>query len=1169
MNKQPEKCATYLLEDLPAEKDAFGPHQRVADAICDLVTSPNETGGKAIGLEGGWGSGKSTVVNFVAQSLDKSKDYQIVLFDAWSHEGDPLRRTCIEAIIKSLQKCGWLGKAKWDETLEEIAKRRKETTTSITPSATWLGTALAVSVFAVPIGVTLLRPIIKAGIASGINQQPWLFFLMSLLALAPFGVLLGNLIRVAFLLFYDLTKGRRGSRNWAGEWSFVVGEAVKETRTKSFEMPDPTSIEFQQYFDNAMSEALGGKKNKKRRLVLILDNLDRVEPESAVAIWSTLQTFIQQSNGGNGNEWFSSIWVLVPYDPSGIRKLWDGKASRTVKGEDPNRSTSRPSSSFLDKSFQIRFQVPPPVLSDWKSYLFTLVERAMPSHGDDCHDLYRVYEYCRTKSIPPTPRQLKLYVNQIGAIHRQWEHTFPLGHVAYYVAHSQRQTPMIDRLLTDEFPPEAAVRMLDDGLEASLAGLAFNVEAKKGMELLLSDSIQQCLLGGSGEELVEISKTSAAGFWPVTEKVVSTKLQSVSTLELARVSTCLGDSKLLESHDYPEAETIKSDLKGLFLGTKNWLPLDDKLTQGISHALVQQQDAEFTESVLNVIAASVAKPDDSEDDYRFTKVAKSLTKIIETAEKVGHLESVPLFILPAAPKDWCDISTVLVENECPAEHLNFILTNVASDEIDEYLETIVTEGSLQTSMTDVFEVDAKHASETCSWDKFVEASKTKLTTDVALTAPQLSNLLRSLWRLMDQGNATAKDALVGTTTTAAIYHHYSTASGEGGRPSCRAVCLLTALIGAPNDAAPTVPIGTSVAGKKLFKTAVDSSDETLAKSLSSFLRANSTVEHLLSIARQAKEPIPIVRACFQQIATSETSLELFNAQTLDSDWSIISENLGDDAKAEGGSQYEALLSRLVENDSLCEDLMSLNSGFSPSNKSFYWRLVTDFGKEQPAFSKWCCENVEAQPKEVWKDDLEDAHDLIWLALMTSDAGHPPKLTTHFTDALIEYADSIIKDEAEPDETVLGRWKDVVNLIDASTWNSAVSRLLDLAMEQDGDLSANFLKMFGSEIIRCGGLGTKESVVSLLFSPIVRKRNKAGVDWLISIVKDDSELLSDLSALDNVAEFRTRIQDGVNTPLSDEVQPLLESLGASIGIVRPIEEPEDTSDEESEETKATK
>ena len=51
-------CPTKLLDDLPADRDEFGSHQRVANAIAELVR--NEEGGKAIALIGPWGSGKST-----------------------------------------------------------------------------------------------------------------------------------------------------------------------------------------------------------------------------------------------------------------------------------------------------------------------------------------------------------------------------------------------------------------------------------------------------------------------------------------------------------------------------------------------------------------------------------------------------------------------------------------------------------------------------------------------------------------------------------------------------------------------------------------------------------------------------------------------------------------------------------------------------------------------------------------------------------------------------------------------------------------------------------------------------------------------------------------------------------------------------------------------------
>ena len=75
MTAEKKHRRTLLLDDVPASEDEFasdgspGPHQRVADAIVELISSPDEKGGKIIGLEGGWGSGKSTVVRFIRNRL--------------------------------------------------------------------------------------------------------------------------------------------------------------------------------------------------------------------------------------------------------------------------------------------------------------------------------------------------------------------------------------------------------------------------------------------------------------------------------------------------------------------------------------------------------------------------------------------------------------------------------------------------------------------------------------------------------------------------------------------------------------------------------------------------------------------------------------------------------------------------------------------------------------------------------------------------------------------------------------------------------------------------------------------------------------------------------------------------------------------------------------------
>ncbi len=79
-------CITKLLNDDPAVHDNFGPHEKVAAAILELICK--EEGGKSIGLTGSWGSGKSTVVKLLEQKLpDKT---EMFIFDAWAHEGDPL-----------------------------------------------------------------------------------------------------------------------------------------------------------------------------------------------------------------------------------------------------------------------------------------------------------------------------------------------------------------------------------------------------------------------------------------------------------------------------------------------------------------------------------------------------------------------------------------------------------------------------------------------------------------------------------------------------------------------------------------------------------------------------------------------------------------------------------------------------------------------------------------------------------------------------------------------------------------------------------------------------------------------------------------------------------------------------------------------------------------------
>lgn len=88
-----------LLDDAPAETDEFGvnAHDRIAKSIAELAS--NEDGARVIGLEGEWGSGKSTVVElikarFVGSEPDGQKDRTLIVIDAWRIKGTSLGGPC-------------------------------------------------------------------------------------------------------------------------------------------------------------------------------------------------------------------------------------------------------------------------------------------------------------------------------------------------------------------------------------------------------------------------------------------------------------------------------------------------------------------------------------------------------------------------------------------------------------------------------------------------------------------------------------------------------------------------------------------------------------------------------------------------------------------------------------------------------------------------------------------------------------------------------------------------------------------------------------------------------------------------------------------------------------------------------------------------------------------
>ena len=384
------------------------------------------------------------------------------------------------------------------------------------PRLTSAGLVFALTLLCIPLGAAL----VSAGTTLLASKNASGTWPLGLLIVGIVGVLAPVICYVFAWLRHRRKRTKSGGSEEDGDLSefpaLVTGQASTETRTIVTQTPDPTSVEFESVFRELLNDALG---TRRRKLLLVIDNLDRVQPSDALAIWSTLQTFLGHSDYQRP-EWINRLWVLIPYDGNAILRLWDGTGN-----DDTAVTKSALAKSFLDKTFQMRFSVPPLLLTDWRGFLQEALQQALPNHQEtDFRDVYRAFAAKGgLEESAPTPRDLKIFVNQIGTLHRVWQEEFPLSHLACYVLLQRDDTNMRNALLSENdlaFPR----RIIGNGWREIIAALHFGVPAQEARQLLLRDPIQVALANGDGNSLSRLAVAHPAGFWTVLEDSVPGRL---------------------------------------------------------------------------------------------------------------------------------------------------------------------------------------------------------------------------------------------------------------------------------------------------------------------------------------------------------------------------------------------------------------------------------------------------------------------------------------------------------------------------------------------------------------------------------------------------------------------------------------------------------------------
>jgi len=407
-----------FIPDKPTGDDVFeGQSQtNLANNICEYIRSNDSASSRGrgqmpriIGLEGKWGSGKSNVVEKIKKDLE-GEGYYTFTYDAWGHQEDLQRRSILETLTNALiedkvlegkveikMRNGESNKAEWKDQLSLLLSNKTTTVTKSQPqlsgSAIW-GISL-VGLFA--ISTTIMGHMIDITDAS--LSRCWIIFIDIL------PIIIGGLV----IIWYCITS------NWKNVFTLLTQKEDNKVDEQFTSSEEPSVMEFKNWM-RAISSHLGkAKGNKKKKVIIVFDNMDRLPSEKVMQLWSAIYTFFAGSD-------FENIWTIIPYDHKHLCE---------AIYESSNSEFKNKFKRFINKTFPVVYIVPQPVITDYNRLFNKYFEDAF---GKGEHDQKHICQVFMLFHVNPNPRTVISFVNELVAMHLQWPATeYRLQNIALYV----------------------------------------------------------------------------------------------------------------------------------------------------------------------------------------------------------------------------------------------------------------------------------------------------------------------------------------------------------------------------------------------------------------------------------------------------------------------------------------------------------------------------------------------------------------------------------------------------------------------------------------------------------------------------------------------------------------------------------------------------------------
>ena len=474
----PEKQSAVTVNDLPASLDAldFKPY---VETLAEIVASSNTP--LTIGVFGTWGSGKTSLMGMVKDSLPD--DFTVAWFDAWKYDKEEtLWRAFLLNVLAAVRK-----RVQKDQPVEEL-----DYLETMLYRAIDLEKAGGVTIDLLKLGSTVAQGAVQIG-----------------LSFIPGAPALAKIIEELQALGTDNI-----SQN--------ALDSIQRERTRihieQVRFLEQFQVKFRQLVETHV---------RPGRLVVFVDDLDRCLPEKAIQVLEAIKLFLDVRD---------CVFVLgldqdviargieMKYRELGAKQESDGSSHFTIEGL-----------HYLEKIIQLPFQIPPVERGEMSSFVKNLTA-SWPA--PECPEVFAV-------GLGSNPRQIKRTVNVFlmlntlaGKREQHWIKPIRLAKVVTIQAiypelyDLLKEEPRYLRELEDYYRAEAPRKAgeRDEPLSATAGAGTAKVEAPPALAPYLSKQAVRAVLSMHAPELPE---ANFSGLTPAELRLYFTLTRSVEALQAA------------------------------------------------------------------------------------------------------------------------------------------------------------------------------------------------------------------------------------------------------------------------------------------------------------------------------------------------------------------------------------------------------------------------------------------------------------------------------------------------------------------------------------------------------------------------------------------------------------------------------------------------------------